>query len=494
MPSPFCPSLLGSLLFRWSNPHCSFWLEDDVEEVASPCQSLALSALLVRQIPKGCLQVSKSILGRSLFREGEDTISIFQWHSAKKKEHKDSLLGPGDCRVGSGGLSSARRCGGQKVHSLPRKFVFLGFRGREPGMSRGFCQDVPEPWACSESLCTKRSKCSCCSPYSQASRKWLHVDYGREGCVYQISCNTFRGGPAALQEPYLQSTLGFAFFLGRTGSSFIYCLSCQSMSRILLPVFFFWGGGFNAWTIPPGTKLRPAENISWRVNFLREWTWLYSHSRECWKMIFFEICIRTFTPSLCIDIAAIFIHPRRQYMKIVLGELILGRKQENHSWWIIFLILCLVNLLSTSTQGPPPPHPLNEDPSRSGLGLSFCSFLPFSPRSSCFAVSCHCQKHVFPSFDWITLLKCLILMVGCFSSEKLVASVVKIPTMIVANLLCGRVLSERSLWLSLMPAGKPLALFNNNLCSLAGPNGQALEFSRTRFEEQQEWGQLVWEA
>ena len=52
----------------------------------------------------------------------------------------------------------------------PRKFVFLGFRKEESGMSREFCRDVPDPWGCSKSLC-KRSLCAffvphfCPTPY-----------------------------------------------------------------------------------------------------------------------------------------------------------------------------------------------------------------------------------------------------------------------------------------------------------------------------------------
>ena len=46
--------------------------------------------------------------------------------------------------------------GGRKVRALPRKFVFLGFRREESGMSREFCRDVPDPWGCSKSLCKKK--------------------------------------------------------------------------------------------------------------------------------------------------------------------------------------------------------------------------------------------------------------------------------------------------------------------------------------------------
>ena len=57
---------------------------------------------------------------------------------------KTNFLGPGDCRVGLG--SSTRRGRGRKVRALPWKFVSLWFRGREPGMSREFYRDVPDPW------------------------------------------------------------------------------------------------------------------------------------------------------------------------------------------------------------------------------------------------------------------------------------------------------------------------------------------------------------
>ena len=73
--------------------------------------------------------------------------------SGKKKEHKDWLFGSGDHPVGWG--SSTRRGGGRKVRALPWKFVFLGFRREESGMSREFCRDVPDPWGCSKSLCKK---------------------------------------------------------------------------------------------------------------------------------------------------------------------------------------------------------------------------------------------------------------------------------------------------------------------------------------------------
>ena len=46
-----------------------------------------------------------------------------------------------------------------QFRALLRKFVFIGFRGREPGMSQELCRDVPDFWGCAKSSCTK-SSCS----------------------------------------------------------------------------------------------------------------------------------------------------------------------------------------------------------------------------------------------------------------------------------------------------------------------------------------------
>ena len=85
-----------------------------------------------------------------------DVLGVPKW-SGKRKEHKDLLFGSGACPVGWG--SSTRRGGGRKVRALPRKFVFLGFREEESGMSRAFCRDIPDPWGCSKSL-SKKSSCA----------------------------------------------------------------------------------------------------------------------------------------------------------------------------------------------------------------------------------------------------------------------------------------------------------------------------------------------
>ena len=49
--------------------------------------------------------------------------------------------------------SSSRRGGGPKLRALPRKFVFLGFRREESGMSR-------TPGGVFKKLC-KKSLCAC---------------------------------------------------------------------------------------------------------------------------------------------------------------------------------------------------------------------------------------------------------------------------------------------------------------------------------------------
>ena len=54
--------------------------------------------------------------------------------------------------------SSTRRGGGRKVRALPRKFVLLGFRREESGMSRTLLPGYPGPCRCSESLCPNKNK------------------------------------------------------------------------------------------------------------------------------------------------------------------------------------------------------------------------------------------------------------------------------------------------------------------------------------------------
>ena len=86
-----------------------------------------------------------------------------------------------------------------------------------------------------------------------------------------------------------------------------------------------------------------------------------------------------------------------------------------------------------------PKGPPNEDPPKSGLGVSACSFSsPSPPFRSCLAVSDRCQNLVCFSIRMtFSLLECLLLVV---------ASVVKNPTMIRVTRLCGRALFERALW------------------------------------------------
>ena len=93
--------------------------------------------------------------------------------------------------------SSTRRGGGRKVRALPRKFVFLGFRSDESGMSQEFCRDVPDPWGGSKSLRKKvcahfsfpKSFCFCCVT-------WL-------GKTKPKNIKTFGGTPPFLDRSHL---------------------------------------------------------------------------------------------------------------------------------------------------------------------------------------------------------------------------------------------------------------------------------------------------
>ena len=69
--------------------------------------------------------------------------------SGKKKSTKINFLGPETARWG-GGLPR-EGVGVEKDRALPRRFVFLGFRREESGLSRECCRDVPDAWGCSKS-------------------------------------------------------------------------------------------------------------------------------------------------------------------------------------------------------------------------------------------------------------------------------------------------------------------------------------------------------
>ena len=94
---------------------------------------------------------------------GEPWIWGVQWpvlmallqNQARKKSTKINSLGP-ETIQGVGWGCSTRRGGGRKVRALPRKFVFLGFRREESGMSREFFWDVPDPRRCSKKFVQKQ--------------------------------------------------------------------------------------------------------------------------------------------------------------------------------------------------------------------------------------------------------------------------------------------------------------------------------------------------
>ena len=97
-----------------------------------------------------------------------------------------------------GWRSSTRRGGGRKVHAFPRKFVFLGLRRNESGMSREFCRDVPD-FFCSKSLCKKivRIFCSLSVAESLRSLEDLHLSTNQN---WNHSLRTF--GQTALADPF----------------------------------------------------------------------------------------------------------------------------------------------------------------------------------------------------------------------------------------------------------------------------------------------------
>ena len=87
--------------------------------------------------------------------------------------------------------SSTRRGGGQKVRALPRKFVFLGFRGREPGMSREFCRDVPDSDGV-QKVCAKKVRTHFSFP-SHLCRMGPWIGFPQQGCwngslIFSICC------------------------------------------------------------------------------------------------------------------------------------------------------------------------------------------------------------------------------------------------------------------------------------------------------------------
>ena len=100
--------------------------------------------------------------------------------------------------------SSTRRGGGRKLRARPRNFVFLGFRREESGMSREFCRDVPDPWRCSKSLCTKKLRAQFSFPKVWGLRISRQMPNGQNvGQALKLSENKHFGADIHdLQNPY----------------------------------------------------------------------------------------------------------------------------------------------------------------------------------------------------------------------------------------------------------------------------------------------------
>ena len=77
-------------------------------------------------------------------------------------------------------------------------FSVLGFRREEPGMSREFCRDVPDPWRCSKSFC-KKSSCAFFVPYERATfrRKMPKIHISKSD--FEISRSECIHGPNKMQ-------------------------------------------------------------------------------------------------------------------------------------------------------------------------------------------------------------------------------------------------------------------------------------------------------
>ena len=133
--------------------------------------------------------------------------SCWDWGlQARQKSTKINFLGSGDRPVGWG--SSTRRGGGRKLRARPRKFVFLGFRREESGMSREVCRDVPDSWGCSKSLC-KKSSCAFFVPsYQGPPRGGGRAQAPTPYCAI-TECDKASQSPSQLLGGHLVSTVLF---------------------------------------------------------------------------------------------------------------------------------------------------------------------------------------------------------------------------------------------------------------------------------------------
>ena len=92
----------------------------------------------------------------------------------------------------------------------------------------------------------------------------------------------------------------------------------------------------------PPHKANTGRKLLLRNHSFRECMWgLYSQSREYRNLIrgnIFKVCIRTFAPSLRMDVVALFIHPWCQYIKTS-GEFSCQCEYRKYSWRIIYVLV-----------------------------------------------------------------------------------------------------------------------------------------------------------
>ena len=76
------------------------------------------------------------------------------------------------------------------LRALPRKFVFIGFRREESGMSRDFCRMSRTPERCSRSLC-KKSSCAFFVPYQRPTFPGKSLKFSRKSDIRKFQAPKF---------------------------------------------------------------------------------------------------------------------------------------------------------------------------------------------------------------------------------------------------------------------------------------------------------------
>ena len=111
----------------------------------------------------------------------------------------------------------------------------------------------PLPIPCFTDIFQRNQGCTVRSPsrsaFEQAPRKLVLVDFGREEYSYQASWRRFRGGPAALHEPYFKQ---YSWFYRHSRAAKRGCFKRGGFSRsgLVLPFLSFLGLSRFFWDFP----------------------------------------------------------------------------------------------------------------------------------------------------------------------------------------------------------------------------------------------------